>query len=216
MSLLMVSMAVRKRWYKRQAQSVPIWCMGCLCWDSPPVKPTIYLVDVDRPDTWSRYRNGMCDRCVASCCTMPLEVKLSDLVCMELVDPFEAETRRHQAIAKRLIKSGVVARHNKYNLFTLARRPVAIATFWMPRPGVAPFMTSGRAHLPQPPSGRAPPRLLRVSGQRGRLSPAFRASHLQAGTAVAFKCGHRCQQLAGLLFMLAAAWVLWVIRVILL
>ena len=39
------------------------------------MKSSIHLVDVDRPDTWSRYRNGLCDNCMANCCTMPVEVK---------------------------------------------------------------------------------------------------------------------------------------------
>lgn len=54
---------------------------------------------------------------------MPLEVKLADLVRMELVDPFEAEHEDIKQIAKRLTKAGIVARfNNKYELFTLARR----------------------------------------------------------------------------------------------
>ncbi len=40
----------------------------------------ISVVDVDRPDTWTRYRNGLCDTCTANCCTMPVEVKRPDLV----------------------------------------------------------------------------------------------------------------------------------------
>lgn len=87
------------------------------------MKPSIYLVDVDRPETWSRYKKGMCDRCMASCCTMPLEVRLSDLVRLELVDAFEAEHEDIKQIAKRLTKMGIVERfNNKYELFTVARR----------------------------------------------------------------------------------------------
>jgi len=94
------------------------------------VKPTIYTVDVDRSETWSKYRNGMCDRCVASCCTMPLEIKLADLVRMELVDPFEAEHDDIKQIAKRLTKMGIVSRfNNKYGLFTMARRASGDCTY---------------------------------------------------------------------------------------
>ncbi len=88
-----------------------------------PPKPSIYLVDVDRIDTWSRYRNGLCDKCRANCCTMPLEVRLSDLVRLELVDPFEAEHEEPGQIAKRLIKARVLERYNhKHEIFTMARR----------------------------------------------------------------------------------------------
>ena len=55
------------------------------------MKPAIRIVDVDRLDTWSKYKPGLCDSCAANCCTMPLEVQLSDLVRLGLVDAFEAE-----------------------------------------------------------------------------------------------------------------------------
>lgn len=84
---------------------------------------SIHIVDIDRPDTWSRYRNGMCDTCVANCCTMPVEVKLRDLVRLGLVDPFEAEHEAPKQIAKRLSKAGAIDHFNfKHEIFTLARR----------------------------------------------------------------------------------------------
>ena len=87
------------------------------------MKSSIHLVDVDRPDTWSRYRNGLCDICMANCCTMPVEVKLPDLVRLGLVDPFEAEHEEPKQIAKRLSKAGAIAHFNfKHSIFTLSRR----------------------------------------------------------------------------------------------
>jgi Fe-S-cluster containining protein len=87
------------------------------------MKPSIYLVDIDRPTTWTRYRNGLCNNCVANCCTMPVEVKLPDLVRLQLVDPFEAEHEAPKQIAKRLTKAGLIEHFNfKYEIFTLARR----------------------------------------------------------------------------------------------
>lgn len=89
----------------------------------PAMKPSIYLVDVDRTETWSRYRNGLCDNCVANCCTMPVEVRLADLVQLQIVDPFEAEHEQPKQIAKRLSKAGLIDHFNfKWGLFTLARR----------------------------------------------------------------------------------------------
>ena len=44
------------------------------------MRSPIAIVDVDRLDTWSRYRAGLCETCAANCCTMPLEVQLPDLV----------------------------------------------------------------------------------------------------------------------------------------
>jgi Fe-S-cluster containining protein len=83
----------------------------------------IAIVNVDNCDTWTRYRNGLCSTCAANCCTMPVEVKLPDLVRLELVDPFEAEHEEPKQIAKRLQKMGVIERFNfKNSIFTLSRR----------------------------------------------------------------------------------------------
>ena len=83
----------------------------------------IAIVNVDNCDTWTRYRNGLCNTCAANCCTMPVEVKLPDLVRLELVDPFEAEHEEPKQIAKRLQKMGVIEHFNfKNSIFTLSRR----------------------------------------------------------------------------------------------
>jgi len=87
------------------------------------MKSSIHLVDVDRLETWSRYRSGLCDGCAANCCTMPVEVRLADLVRLGLVDPFEAEHEEPKQIAKRLSKAGLLDHFNfKQSIFTLARR----------------------------------------------------------------------------------------------
>ena len=87
------------------------------------MRTPISIVDVDRLDTWSRYRAGLCDTCAANCCTMPLEVQLSDLVRLELVDPFEAENVEPRLIARRLLKMRLIDHYNpKHNIFTMARR----------------------------------------------------------------------------------------------
>ena len=87
------------------------------------MKSSIRVVDVDRLDTWSKYKPGMCDSCAANCCTMPLEVQLPDLVRLELVDPFEVDNVDHKLIAKRLLKARLIDHYNpKHNIFTMARR----------------------------------------------------------------------------------------------
>jgi uncharacterized protein len=87
------------------------------------MRSPISIVDVDRPETWTRYRAGLCDGCMANCCTMPVEVKLADVVRLGWVDPFEAEHEAPQQIAKRLIKARVVERYNaRFGIFTLSRR----------------------------------------------------------------------------------------------
>jgi len=87
------------------------------------LKSLLAIVDVDRPDTWTKYRSGLCDGCAANCCTMPVEVKLPDLVRLGLVDPFEAQHEPAKQIAKRLTKAGVIEHFNfKNSIYTLARR----------------------------------------------------------------------------------------------
>jgi Fe-S-cluster containining protein len=83
----------------------------------------IAIVNVDNCETWTRYRNGLCNSCAANCCTMPVEVKVPDLVRLGLVDPFEAEHEAPKQIAKRLQKMGAIEHFNfKNSIFTLSRR----------------------------------------------------------------------------------------------
>ena len=87
------------------------------------MRSPVHIVDVERLQTWTRYRAGLCDRCQANCCTMPVEARLSDLVRLGLVDPFEAEHEAPRLIARRLVKAGQVAHFSsKFGLFTLPRR----------------------------------------------------------------------------------------------
>jgi 8-oxo-dGTP pyrophosphatase MutT (NUDIX family)/Fe-S-cluster containining protein len=86
------------------------------------MKSSIRIVDVDRLETWSKYKPGMCDTCAANCCTMPLEVRLPDLVRLGLVDPFEVEHIEPKQIAKRLTKMRLIDHFNPHEIFTMARR----------------------------------------------------------------------------------------------
>ena len=87
------------------------------------MRSSISLVDVDRTETWTRYRAGLCDSCAANCCTMPVEIRLADLVRLGLVDAFEAEHEEPRLIARRLVKAKQVERYNqKDGIFTMARR----------------------------------------------------------------------------------------------
>ncbi|WP_022955167.1 YkgJ family cysteine cluster protein [Perlucidibaca piscinae] len=78
--------------------------------------------DLDRLETWVRYRNGLCGDCRATCCTMPVEVRLDDLVRLGVVDEFE-RGEPIRLIARRLEKARIVDHFNhKQEVFTLARR----------------------------------------------------------------------------------------------
>jgi Fe-S-cluster containining protein len=79
-------------------------------------------VDIERLETWVKYRTGLCNDCVSSCCTLPVEVRLNDLIRMELADEFERdEPLKH--IARRLEKAGIIENFShKHEIFTLSRR----------------------------------------------------------------------------------------------
>lgn len=81
----------------------------------------IQTVDIERTETWIKYKDSLCDSCIANCCTLPVEVRIADLVRMELIDEFEAE-EAPKDIAKKLKKAGVVEHFNfKHGIFTLTR-----------------------------------------------------------------------------------------------
>jgi Fe-S-cluster containining protein len=87
------------------------------------MRSSIHIVDVDRTETWTRYRKGLCDTCAANCCTMPVEARLADLVRLGLVDAFEAEHEAPKQIAKRLSKAGLIEHFSfRHEIFQLARR----------------------------------------------------------------------------------------------
>ena len=132
------------------------------------MKSSIQFVDVDRLETWTRYRSGLCQDCVANCCTMPVEVKLPDLVRLGLVDPFEAEHEEPKQIAKRLSKAGLIEHFNfRHSIFTLARRAsgdchfldakTRLCTVYEQRPGTCrlhPQVRPRPNHCPYSPRGK--------------------------------------------------------------
>lgn len=65
------------------------------------------FLDKDRPSTWKKYDANFCTSCVANCCRMPVEVKLSDLIRLGLTDEDEAAGSIRK-LAKRLIKEKVL------------------------------------------------------------------------------------------------------------
>lgn len=62
--------------------------------------------DQDRPSTWVRYREEYCLTCVAACCTMPVEIRVEDLVRLGLASVDEAQAPKK--LAKRLQKEKII------------------------------------------------------------------------------------------------------------
>lgn len=64
------------------------------------------LVNQDRPSTWVPFRAALCASCAATCCRLPLEVRVFDLVRLGLASEDEAAAPKR--LSKRLIREGVV------------------------------------------------------------------------------------------------------------
>lgn len=65
------------------------------------------FLDKDRPSTWKKYDANFCTSCVANCCRMPVEIKISDLIRLGLTDEDEVLGSKRK-LAKRLIKEGIL------------------------------------------------------------------------------------------------------------
>ena len=79
-------------------------------------------VDAQRPSTWPKYRNGMCDGCWAGCCTLPVEVSAADLIRLELITEEEAAISL-KAVSKKLLKDKMIQAYSaKTGIFVLDQR----------------------------------------------------------------------------------------------
>lgn len=78
--------------------------------------------DIDRPSTWKLYRNNMCDNCFSGCCTMPVEVKLSDLIRLGITDEDEA-SGSIKKLANRLKRERLITSYRQgTEFFMLAQK----------------------------------------------------------------------------------------------
>lgn len=102
--------------------------------------------DKDRPSTWIAYRQGFCAQCNAACCTMPVEVRLEDLIRLGAVTEDEALGSKRKML-KRLKKDAVVSSYREgTDLYQLQARPngdchflhpeTRLCTVYEKRPGV--------------------------------------------------------------------------------
>lgn len=78
--------------------------------------------DKDRPSTWVRYRNGLCDNCYGGCCTMPVEVAASDLIRLGVASEDECNSSKKK-LAKKLIREKVIVSYREgTDLFMLSQK----------------------------------------------------------------------------------------------
>lgn len=80
------------------------------------------VTDIEKPGTWVRYKKGLCDTCMAGCCTLVVEITHSDMVRLGLTDEWEIENCLKDLI-KRLKKEKIIKRYNaKTEKFVLAQK----------------------------------------------------------------------------------------------
>ncbi len=81
--------------------------------------PQVTLQD---PNSWVKYRKGMCHSCQASCCKLPVEASLDDLLRIGVIDNFDLN-EPIKNVAKQLQADRIIDHFNrKREKFTLARR----------------------------------------------------------------------------------------------
>lgn len=67
--------------------------------------------DKNKPFTWRAYKSSLCSSCIATCCTMPLEIEIDDLISMGLAESGEIvdlTKKGVQKLIKRLKAQGLI------------------------------------------------------------------------------------------------------------
>lgn len=79
-----------------------------------------HLNDLSR---WTRYRKGLCDNCLGLCCYMPVEVKVHDLIRLNILDEFHLELTEREQIKDALKHPAVLRYTPSTEKFTLKQKP---------------------------------------------------------------------------------------------
>ena len=81
------------------------------------------LIDKDKPETWVKHKDSLCRQCHGTCCTMPVEVRIEDLVRLEKISEDDVLISRRKLVS-RLKKEGLIQSYrDSSGLFTLTQRP---------------------------------------------------------------------------------------------
>jgi Fe-S-cluster containining protein len=81
------------------------------------------IVDKDKPSTWVKYKQSLCSTCIGTCCTMPVEIKIEDLLNMGKISEDDLHISRRKLV-NRLKKEGLIQSYRESTqLFMLSQRP---------------------------------------------------------------------------------------------
>jgi len=79
-----------------------------------------HLKDLSR---WSLYKKGMCNSCEGLCCYLPVEVKVSDLVRLNILIDFHLELTLKEQIKEATKHPGVSRYTSSSEKYTLTQKP---------------------------------------------------------------------------------------------
>jgi Fe-S-cluster containining protein len=80
-------------------------------------------IDKDRPSTWKKYESDNCLRCKGNCCAMPVEIKASDLIRLEIATQDEVDNSVKK-LAKKLKKEGYISSYRDgTEYFMITQKP---------------------------------------------------------------------------------------------
>ncbi|MGZ3788711.1 MAG: YkgJ family cysteine cluster protein [Bacteriovorax sp.] len=79
-----------------------------------------HLNDLKR---WTKYKKGLCDTCAGLCCYMPVEVRVNDLVRLNVLDEFHLELSEREQVKDALKHPAIQRFTPSTEKFTLKQKP---------------------------------------------------------------------------------------------
>ena len=98
------------------------------------LEPKKLEVDKENPTSWLKYTKNSCNKCVATCCTMPIEVRFEDLIRLNFI------TEDDLAVPLKKL----VARLKKENVITAYREESGLFAFKQTAEGKCRYLVGNR------------------------------------------------------------------------
>ena len=76
------------------------------------LEPKKLEVDKENPTSWLKYTKNSCNKCVATCCTMPIEVRFEDLIRLNFITEDDLAVPLKKLVA-RLKKENVITAYRE-------------------------------------------------------------------------------------------------------
>ena len=72
---------------------------------------------------WAKYKKGLCDDCIGTCCYMPVELPVKDLIRLNILDEFHSELSLREQIKDALKHPAILRYTPSTEKFTLKQKP---------------------------------------------------------------------------------------------